>query len=382
MRHISIRDKAVIASFLIPLFIFLLIGPWGRAIKYYALPPSSPKNINIVVKSSEIDISFDESKEFDFAKYKLKLYQNDLLVKEVETKQTQNLVTGLETGVEYSMEVVSIDDLDRQSSAVQFEFSTNEGIQSRFLNRYDRADYLEFFVILTSGIIAFLITVASLWIVRLKQSVQTFTNIVLFPALIFIPILLFVTSVSFSINSMRNLFIFSASFSVAAGIVMYILFLTMNILHTAHYKQIPLEQAAKASQFLFILISTYILLIYTFGSDFNFYERTITIIPFILYYTYISTWALREVAFAQVIVRTLATTLVMVLAVTILSIWPVYYVYAMLASAVIFYILLSISLEIRERLNAYVWVEYSLLIVVVILLLFSTASWGINGTII
>lgn len=382
MKTLSVRNKAIVSAFVLPIIIFALISPLGKLLQYYALPPSTVKNVSIVAKNNELEVEYDEKREFDFAHYQLRLFRDGSLIQEIETEETRYLITELETGVEYELKIAAVDDTNRQSPVIRYTFTPDFQIQSGFLNEYSRVDNLSFYIIATSTVISILVVMLSLWIVRKKQSIQTFTNIVLFPTLIYLPMVLFTTSITFSINSVENLLIISILFAAGSGVALYLLFLTMNILHTAHYRQIPLEQAAKAAQFLFILISTYILLIYAFGSDLSFYQRTLTIIPFIGYYTYVSTWSLKEIVNSQIVIRTIVSTLIMVLAVTILSIWPVYYVYAMLVSAVIFYIMLSISLEIREKLNTYVWVEYSVLLIIVLVLLFSTASWGINGTII
>jgi hypothetical protein len=69
------------------------------------------------------------------------------------------------------------------------------------------------------------------------------------------------------------------------------------------------------------------------------------------------------------------------LSIIVLSIWPIQSIYSILSAAVIYYILLNIALENRPKLSKNIWLEYIFLILLVIILLFTNSTWGINGTI-
>ncbi len=210
-----------------------------------------------------------------------------------------------------------------------------------------------------------------------KQKILLF-----YPSIVLIPYV--ILSISFLVSETTEFsrFVLSALFSVVFYIVTYFVLLTTNILYTSTYVTIPLEQAARAAQFIFSLLSSYLVLILFFGASFNFFQKSILILPFIFYLSYSSILLLAEVKSFDATIKALTISLTIWISIFIFSIWPINYIFAILAVAVCFYILLSMSLEVRSNLNRYVWAEYGVLILLILILLIISSNWGINGTLI
>jgi hypothetical protein len=144
---------------------------------------------------------------------------------------------------------------------------------------------------------------------------------------------------------------------------------------------IPLGQAGKASQFVFSLISSYLLIAYLFGGAFSLELRLLLIGSFSFYFAYSGIWAL-QVSAQQVWLSSGAIALVMVLLTGLLSVWPIPSIYATIVAVVFLYIMLNVALEMREYINRAVWLEYGVLLIFIVIILFTLGEWGINGTII
>src|SRR5207244_4360607 len=97
---------------------------------------------------------------------------------------------------------------------------------------------------------------------------------------------IFCLSIIFTINNQTNKFIFTSATTIVLAVVSYLLILTSNIINGSLYMQLPLEQAGKASQFIFGLISTYVMLIYLFSTGFELWVKLLVILPGIFYFTY------------------------------------------------------------------------------------------------
>ncbi|GIW58927.1 MAG: hypothetical protein KatS3mg086_212 [Candidatus Dojkabacteria bacterium] len=381
-KKLTVRQKVTISSFLLSLLIFFLISPLGSILVSLVTPPKTVKNIFILSKNNEIEISYSQNKEVDFSAYIITLKRAGTVEKEILTQETRVLISDISDSVEYDLEIKSKDKFGLESSTVATKVTPSFELDSQTLNSFDRDNTFDFYLISNVLVVVVVGSIFSFWIVGFNQNKQVAFTIILFPVLTVMPILLFISSVSFYINHIDNKFYFSTLSSVGLFFVFYFLFLTMNILFNAHFRSIPLEQAAKASQFIFILISTYILLIYAFGSNVNFIFKIGLVSLMIFYFSYVSMWTLKEISTEQITIRSLVMVMIMVMSVVIFSIWPVNYIYAMLSSAIIFYIMLSISLEVRTFLGRYVWLEYGILVLLTTLLLLFTSSWGINGSLI
>lgn len=230
---------------------------------------------------------------------------------------------------------------------------------------------------LVSGMLA----LGTTWVLFFRSKQKSLFVMSLFPGVAVFPYLLLADSVIGSI--------FSDIGQVSAGILVsgiywltsYLLILTVNVLNGGLLFDIPLGQAGKAAQFIFSLISAYFLIAFLFGSALPLQVRVGATVVFVFYYCFSCIYVL-QVPFKEVWMSSLAITMVMGIAVTLLSVWPVGSVYATLAVVVILYIMLSLAIEIREKVGRAIWFEYAFLLILVVIILFTNAEWGINGRLI
>lgn len=379
LKNLDTRQRAMVVAVTLPIILFFCISPLSTWSYQVLSAPFAPKNIKVVQKSNELDLLWDGNKEFDLKGYRIQLDRAGNKVNEYFTKETSYLITGLENGVEYRVKLYSEDDSSNKSSGVEFNAIPNIEKNSFSANIDPNVDNFNNFIIVNLVFGALLLLIGTLWTLFFKIKKITFFTIGMFPSLAAVPFLGLTLSLLLSVNATVNKFIFSMGVSLAYGAGIYLLLLTVNILNTSVYVKIPLEQAAKASQFIFSLITTYLTLIFVYGSELDFFLKLIFIASVIFYFSYSCIWFLREISLQQVLFRSLNILFLMSLAVVIFSVWPINYVYAMLSTAVIFYILLSMSLEMRTNLTKYVWLEYSVLILLITVLLVSNSVWGING---
>ncbi len=204
----------------------------------------------------------------------------------------------------------------------------------------------------------------------------------LYPSIAILPYLILTLSILLTIGSPINKFIFSAGLSVGYAILTYLLILTSNILNGSLQISLPLEQAAKATQFIFSLISSYLMMVFILGANLQISMRLLYIIPFIFYFSYSGIWFLKGISSKQIFVKAIGVTMTMGLAIVVLSIWPIQSAYSILSAAVIYYILLNVALENRPKLGKNIWIEYIFLATLIVLLLFTNSVWGINGAIV
>jgi hypothetical protein len=228
--------------------------------------------------------------------------------------------------------------------------------------------------------IAFLAFLMNMWVLFFRFNKSVILSIVAFPSIALLPYMILAQSFIVALNLEINRFIFSVFTSIGLLVFAYLLILTANILNTARFANIPLEQAGKASQFIFSLIAVYLMLIFVFGTNYNLLERLVLLVPLIIYFSYSAISLLKVLSKFQILVRTLCIGLIMLLALLALSIWPLDSVYSMLAGAIFFYILLSIALEVKSNLTKYVWMEFLVLSSLISILLLTNAFWGINGS--
>jgi hypothetical protein len=230
-----------------------------------------------------------------------------------------------------------------------------------------------------AGLVSLVLAVGLPWVLFFKRRGMSPFTIGLLPAVIAFPLVLLLDSVIVPALSDFTQFSIIVIVGAVFWVATYLLILTANVLNGSVLYNIPLGQAGKAAQFIFSLISTYFLIAYLFGAAFPIEVRVILIATFVFYFTYSAIWVLR-VPLRQAFVSAGAITAMMVLVIILLSVWPISSVYATLAAIVFFYIMLNVALEMREIIGRMVWVEYVLLVSVVLLILFTNSSWGINGS--
>jgi hypothetical protein len=233
---------------------------------------------------------------------------------------------------------------------------------------------------ISAAVISVILIMGTWWTLYFKRKGASLIVIGTFPGLAIYPFLLVIESLTSSIFSGFGQLTVAVISAGMFGVVSYLLILTVNILNGAVLFGIPLGQAGKAAQFIFSLISSYFLIALMFGASFPIELRVIIIGMFSFYFAYSTTWTL-QVPAKQSWLTAISIASVLMLTTVLLSIWPISSIYATLAMVVILYILLNIALEMRERIANVIWVEYILLIGLIIVILFTNSNWGISGPI-
>jgi hypothetical protein len=375
----STRKRAIVASVLIGVIIFMLISPIAIRLYEFVFPPSEVKNISILQKNQEVEISWDLNKEYDLQSYKFQIGENE---EQILDKQTNRIpIYNLENNQNYSVKISTLDDTGTESNVTSFTVTPSERSNVFTLNSTEELDSIRNVIITSIGFSAILF-VLNIWVLFFKLNQRSILVIGAFPSFIMFANSVFLLSILSSVSSFSSRLLFSVFIAIIYAVLSYLLFLTSNILNGSLTSKLPLEQAAKAAQFIFSLIASYIILIYAFGSYQDILTRLLLTMPFIFYFTYSSIWMNKNLSGDLVFLRAMAVSLIMLLSLIVLSIWPIDSVYAILSASVFFYILLNVALETRQLLNRAVWVEYSLLTIIIVVLLFSNSVWGIHGSLI
>lgn len=379
-RRLTTRNRAVVSSVIIGIAFFLLLSPIISSVFSFILPPSTPRNVEVIEKSREVDFKWDnENIENDVTGFRFVVDNQEF---NLDVSVDNYIISNLENDTKYAIKFYAIDNLNRTSEPLSFDITPSNRTNSYQFNEFDVVEHNQRTVVTTTIFLAILIFVLTQWILFFKLRGRSLLTVGLYPSVSIAPFILLGSSLYFSINSTFNQAIYVAAFAIGMMIFSYIIFLTTNILNISLRQSIPLEQAARASQFIISLISSYIIFIYSLSSSYGLGVKLAIIVPFIFYFTYSGIWILRDISSRQVLIRTVVITLTMVLAIMIVLIWPINVIYTILAASVIYYILLNVALDYRTKLNLNYWIEYIVLIILVSVLLVTTANWGINGTII
>lgn len=218
------------------------------------------------------------------------------------------------------------------------------------------------------------------WTLFFKRKGWSLLWIGFFPSICLIPFALFAYNVLPGFLSGLEIVTFSIIAAGIFSIYTYLLVLTANVLNGAVLYQIPLGQAGKASQFVFSLVSTYLLLVLMFSTNLHPAIRVVIMSGFASFLTLSATWCLQTYAFKQIRLLSVSIGILIGLFTLLISIWPIAGVYGSVVVASVFYMSLNIALEVRELIKNALWIEYSIIVVAIVLALFLLGEWGINGS--
>jgi hypothetical protein len=235
--------------------------------------------------------------------------------------------------------------------------------------------------IATAGLISFIMFLMTAWTLFFKRKGSSVIAVMMFPAVTIFPYTLFSDTVLNSYLGGFGQFIAIPMIVAGFWVLSYFLVLTANVLNGAMLYNIPLGQAGKASQFVFSLISSYLLVAFLNSVDIPIVLKTISISGFTLYWAISAIWAM-GVSRKHVIFVSAIIALTMALLTLSLSIWPIPAVYSTVITVIFFYVLLNVSLEIRHRIGGAFWVEYILLVGLSLMLMIFLGDWGIAGTLV
>jgi hypothetical protein len=171
------------------------------------------------------------------------------------------------------------------------------------------------------------------------------------------------------------------SSTISLGMYVYIVLLTVNILNRSYLENIPLALAARGALFILALLDAYLVFFMIFSNDLNIFVRLF--IVFISSSLLINTclWSVEYSFKSRMLVAGSVSILLCFLS-FVLSLWPLIPPYLALVMSLVFYVFLNISMEIREIIGKWIWIEYFVLFVLILLFLLLLPEWGINGPLI
>lgn len=384
LKSLDTRQRATFGVLLLGFLVFLALSPLSLILGEALLPPSQLNNIVVVQKAKEIDLSWDRAEERDIKAYYIAVDGQRILDEKLSNKDVDNYgIYDLEEGVEYRLQVGSEDNSGYISNLAEISVTTKAQNSTTILNQRDESSENSKLIAMLAIFMSLVTFILTNWILFFKVSGKRILTVSAYPSIALIPLVILSYSLALTINSSLYKTIYALIVAVAYVFVSYLLVLTANILNGSKvHGQLPLEQAAKASQFIVGLISTYLILIYTFSSNLNLLVKIAFVLVFVFYFTYSSLSSVKELTESNTMLRTVSVVLTMFIAILAISVWPIESIYSILVVAIIYYVIFNVALEVRGKVGRSLWVEYAVLIGLVTLLLVTNSVWGINGTII
>ncbi len=219
------------------------------------------------------------------------------------------------------------------------------------------------------------------WVLYFKVKGERLFTVLMFPAISIFAFSTFVELLMPSVVSGLGQLSLIISSAVVIWVFIYIVLLTVNILNAAFIHDIPLGQAARAALFVLNLIISYVVAFLTFSNEIFLPIKVAIFFLIALSLTYIGLWSIK-INLYQKLISSLTIGFIYALGGLILSLWPITAPYSSLVVTLVFYTCLGIALEVRDIISDWIWIEYTSLFVLILLLLGLVAEWGINGTLI
>lgn len=396
--ELTTRRKVVIFSMLFTFLYFILATPISSFLTNIVTPPIPLSDITITRTNSfsgenivdTITISWDEPTELDIARINVSLTPENGEGESLSTEAAPNSQSiefnEINTDVAYTGEisVVDITNIENKTPIAITTLFDEAGeslfSQTNIVNRGVDSGNALFSILVRLAILVMFLLLGSLWITQFAVKSVKQVVIAIYPTSISIPYLYLTLGYLFRETSFTQYLLASIT-SIVLFAISYLVLLTMNILYASTFTDLPLAQAAKAAQFVFSLIASYLIFVMFFGSVEGLFVKVVLIAVSLFYFTFSSLLLQKsEADTVMVLVKSIAVSLTMIFAVFVLATWPVNYIFAMLAAAILYYIILNVSLEVKYKISDYIWGEYVLLVLLVVALLVLNSSWGINGS--
>lgn len=219
------------------------------------------------------------------------------------------------------------------------------------------------------------------WVVNFRINGERFITILGFPS---VGVFVFSIFVDLIVNTIFGS-IGAISFIIFSSIIFflftYITFLTANVLNLSYLEDIPLGQAGRASYYVIILIISYLVIFMIVSNDINLIAKLLLIFFSILTGVTSSLWTIKE-SFNRRISIASVIAFLETISFVVLSMWPIDATYISFILLLFLYITLGLALEVRERINNMVLIEYTSLLIMVLIILVLISEWGINGRLI
>lgn len=379
---LPVRKRIIISSLIVSIIFFIATTPIITWAIDFIVSPTPPTSVQVrTTGTGALSVVWSKPDSIDLKSIEIAVNQESIIL---DGRIEEYTHPKAEYPIVLSLQ--SIDIIGNRSNKVEYTITESQaGNADRIISIpdiYTQENNLVLRIIITLVVLGVTIFILTQFILLLpKKNIQRLV-LALYPAFVLSPFLLFMLSLLVTESTSFGKFLLSFVFALSCFVVSYFVLLTTNILHTSIFVSIPLEQAARAAQFIFTLVSSYVVLILFFGAQYIFVEKVLFILPFIFFVSFSSIIMLPKVDIKLALIKTANIVLTILFAIFVMSIWPINYIYAILTIAVCFYIMLSISLEMRQVLTNYIWGEYGVLIALIIILLVLNSTWGINGTLI
>lgn len=385
-KKINIRRRVVFATLICSFLFFLFNSPFVDFISDFLSFPAQIEKVTVLKESNNLRVSWESSKDVRSFIFKA---NGENLSLDASVNETSVEISKFIASGNYLIGVSYIDNLGRESVPVQVNaeslISNTTGqeliVVENFLNNQGlqaRGGY----IFLTSLVISIVGGLLLSWIfLRDFSNNRTWFLIFYFIFLLFAFLNL---SLTFLLGQevVTNRYLILIISTPIFYIVTYLLYLTVNILQNSLHYDLPLEQAAKASQFIFSLIGGYFVIFSVMSASRSIMEKIGISGVFIGVFTLASIAMNKKLEIKEALFKTAMIAATIIFSIFVLSLWPINYIYIVLAIAVIYYILLSVALEVRTTVPKYSYYEYLILTFLIILLLFLGSEWGIRGSLI
>jgi len=236
---------------------------------------------------------------------------------------------------------------------------------------------IDLFKALIIGLFTYL---GTYWALFFRIRGERFITVLLFPTLGVVLLSLLGELILVSLLSSLGQATLIVVSTIIIGFYLYIVLLTINILNISFLENIPLALAARGALFSIALINAYLVFFMVFSNDINIFLRLSIIFIMTGLLVNVCLWSVEYSLRSRIFVA-IAIGLILALLGFVLSIWPLIPPYLALIMALFFYIFLNISMEIREIIGKWIWVEYFTLVLLIIMFLLLLPEWGINGPI-
>lgn len=231
-----------------------------------------------------------------------------------------------------------------------------------------------------SLILAFIVFLGVSWTVGFRIKKEKILTISLFPSFMIFLHSLFTELSLYQIFGLKTAVIGSVM-TILFIMLVYFSTLNSNILYISTFKSIPLEKAARTVQFIFSLITSYIMTLITLSLEINFFLKLFLMFVCIFFVSYQTFWAIGINFLINSRMAFIISILIISLVIA-LSMWPLGVEYISLTVSACLYVMLGLGIEPFEKISKSLWIEYILVLISVILVLLAAAEWGINGRII
>jgi len=372
------RERAIWGAVFVGVIFFLLVSPVLGLLGGLILPPGEVKNITLIKKNGEVEVSWEKNTEADLFGYVLTI--ENVRTIEVDKDVDKFLISDINTLNDFVFKIRAKDISGQSGAESIIKVSVNDNKSVYKLNTEISSQNLVN-ILIPVLIFQFFMFFIVIWVLFFKVAKDEIITLVMFPGINTIPFLIFSIALIFSINSIYYKILFTFVASIVYSVLVYILLLTINILNGSKSMNLPLSQAAKASQFIFSLISTYLILIFVFSSNFDVIAKVLSVSVFVFYFSYSSISMTRDITNKEKnFIKSICIAGVVGLSILILSVWPLNLLYSILAISVIYYILLSLAIESRAKLPLVSYLEFAFLAILITALVFLNSFWGILGS--